>query len=59
MMIYYILLIVSLAGAVTKNLLPKAGGKRFSTLDGIMTVNIMSGIAGIVIMSSLGNPINN
>lgn len=59
MMIYYVLLIVSLAGAVTKNLLPKAGGKRFSTLDGLMTVNIMSGIAGMIIVSFGGLDIKN
>ena len=58
-MIYYALLIVSLAGAVTKNLLPKAGGKRFSTLDGLMTVNIMSGIAGMIIVAFSGVNIHN
>lgn len=59
MMIYYVLLIVSLAGAVIKNLLPKAGGKRFSTLDGLMSVNIMSGIAGMIIVAFGGLAIKN
>lgn len=58
-MIYYVLLFVSLAGAVTKNLLPKAGGKRFSTLDGLMSVNIMSGIAGMIIVAFSGIDIHN
>ena len=53
-MIPYILLIISLAGAVTKNLIPKAGGKEFSTLNGLMTVNIMSGIAGMIICGFSG-----
>lgn len=58
-MIYYILLIISLAGAVIKNLLPKAGGKAFSTLNGLMTVNIMSGIAGMIICGFGGFSIKN
>lgn len=58
-MIPYILLIISLAGAVTKNLLPKAGGKEFSTLNGLMTVNIMSGIAGMIICGFSGISIKN
>ena len=53
-MIPYILLIISLAGAVTKNLIPKAGGEEFSTLNGLMTVNIMSGIAGMIICGFSG-----
>ena len=58
-MIPFILMVISLAGAVTKNLLPKAGGKEFSTLDGLMTVNIMSGIAGMIICGFGGISIKN
>ncbi len=58
-MIYYILLVISLAGAVIKNLLPKAGGKAFSTLNGLMIVNIMSGIAGMIICGFSGFSIKN
>lgn len=58
-MIYYILLIVSLIGAVTKNILPKAGGKRFSTLDGLMTVNVISGVVGMIIVAFGGLDIRN
>lgn len=58
-MIYYLLLIVSLAGAVAKNLLPKADGKSFSTIDGLMSVNIISGIIGMMIIAFGGIDIKN
>lgn len=59
MIIYYILLLCSLAGAVAKSILPKTGGKHFSTFQGLMTVNILSGIIGMFLMLASGIKIQN
>lgn len=50
----YALFIISVFCAIAKNLLPKGGGKDFSNIGGLMTVNIMSGLIGMTIFAVKG-----
>lgn len=50
----YILLFISLLFGVTKNIVSKSGGKAFSGLSGIMTVNTATAILALVVYSVSG-----
>lgn len=51
----YLLLLLSLMGAIMKNILPKTGGKDFAQIGNLMTVNMLAGLVGtaVFVMSGL------
>lgn len=53
-MMMYLLLLLSLAGAIMKNILPKTSGKAFAQIGNLMTVNIIAGILGMLLFAAGG-----
>ena len=53
-MTMYVLFVISLALAVSKNIVSKVGKKQFGNLSGLLTVNLFTGALAVVVFACLG-----